>query len=85
MRYLEQTMAGPNGKIKMNNAPVIIGMACRVPGASTPSKLWENILSMKDLQRTMPGNRFNIGAFHHPDNTRKGTVSRHYYRCPTYR
>ena len=59
----------------MSDVPVIIGMACRVPGATTPSKLWENILSMKDLQRPMPKDRFNVDAFHHPDNTHKGTVS----------
>lgn len=54
---------------------VIVGMACRVPGASNPSQLWKNIAEKRDLQRKMPEDRFNVDAFYHPDGTNKGTVS----------
>lgn len=53
---------------------VIVGLACRVPGATNPSQLWENIVAQKDLQRKMPADRFNVDAFYHPDGTNKGTV-----------
>lgn len=58
----------------MKECPVIVGMACRVPGATNPSKLWENIITQKDLQRPMPKESFNIDAFYYPNNTNKGTV-----------
>ncbi|KAK0669442.1 putative polyketide synthase [Cercophora samala] len=57
------------------NPPAIIGMACRVPGATTPAGLWENILNKIDLQRKIPADRFNVDAFYHPDNTHKGTLN----------
>lgn len=53
----------------------IVGMACRVPGAQSPSKMWDNILQQRDFQRKMPEDRFNIDNFFHPDGTNKGTVS----------
>ncbi len=56
------------------DSPVIIGMACRVPGATTPGQLWDNIVAGTDLRRPMPKDRFNIDAFYHPSNTHKGTV-----------
>lgn len=56
----------------------IVGMACRVPGASRPSELWENILSQKDMQRKMPEDRFNVDAFYHPNSSNKGTTNAKY-------
>ena len=53
---------------------VIVGMACRVPGASSPSALWNLIEQQKDVQRKMPENRFNVDSFYHPDGKNKGTV-----------
>ena len=54
---------------------VIVGMACRVPGASNPSELWKIIAEKRDLQRKIPEDRFNVDAYYHPDGTNKGTVS----------
>ncbi|KAL8829024.1 MAG: hypothetical protein Q9170_006352, partial [Blastenia crenularia] len=42
----------------------IIGMACRVAGAKSPTELWENLVSSKDVQRRIT--RFNIDGFYHP-------------------
>ncbi|KAL8732774.1 MAG: hypothetical protein Q9166_002556 [cf. Caloplaca sp. 2 TL-2023] len=43
----------------------IIGMACRVAGANSPSELWQNLLTSKDVQRQIT--RFNIDGFYHPE------------------
>ena len=59
----------------LDDPSVVVGLACRVPGASNPSQLWENVEKQKDIQRKMPSNRFNVDTFHHPDGTHKGTVS----------
>lgn len=53
----------------------IVGMACRVPGAQNPSKLWENIVNKRDMQKKMPEDRFNVDAFYNVDGANKGTVS----------
>ncbi|KAL8802209.1 MAG: hypothetical protein Q9200_006666 [Gallowayella weberi] len=43
----------------------IIGMACRVAGANSPSELWDNLLTSKDVQRRIT--RFNVNGFYHPE------------------
>jgi hypothetical protein len=53
---------------------VIVGMACRVPGATNTSQLWNVLAEKKDLQRKMPEDRFNVDAFYHPQGANKGTV-----------
>jgi acyl transferase domain-containing protein len=63
---LEPTVADPS---------VIVGMACRVPGATNPSQLWSVLAEKKDLQRKIPEDRFNVDAFYHPRGANKGTVS----------
>ncbi|KAI4105286.1 MAG: hypothetical protein L6R37_002834 [Teloschistes peruensis] len=62
----------------MEDPTVIVGLACRVPGAQNPSQLWNNIMEQKDVQRTMPSDRFNVDAFYHPDGTNKGTTNAKY-------
>ncbi|KAL8810346.1 MAG: hypothetical protein Q9200_002647 [Gallowayella weberi] len=62
----------------MEDPTVIVGLACRVPGAQNPSQLWNNIMEQKDLQRKMPSDRFNVDAFYHPDGTNKGTTNAKY-------
>ncbi|PLB49865.1 putative LovB-like polyketide synthase [Aspergillus steynii IBT 23096] len=63
---------------KATDHPCVIGMACRVPGASSPSKLWDNLINKVDLQRKMPADRFNVDAFYHPDGTHKGSTNAKY-------
>jgi acyl transferase domain-containing protein len=53
---------------------VVVGMACRVPGATNPRDLWEVLEQRKDLQRKMPEDRYNADSFYHPQGTNKGTV-----------
>lgn len=64
-----------------NDPSVIVGMACRVPGATSTSQLWKNLVEQKDLRRKMPEERFNVDAFYHPQGTNKGTVSK---KIPLY-
>lgn len=43
----------------------IIGMGCRVAGSNSPSELWHNLLTTKDVQRRIT--RFNIDGYYHPN------------------
>lgn len=65
--------------VREDDPTVIVGLACRVPGASNPSKLWEHIAAQRDVQRKMPEDRYNVDNYFHPDGTRKGLV------CLSYR
>ena len=62
-----------------NSDIAIIGMACRVAGAASPSELWELLASSRDVQRKIT--RFNIDGFYHPQGgPRKGLTNvRHAY------
>ncbi|RAK74480.1 lovastatin nonaketide synthase [Aspergillus fijiensis CBS 313.89] len=70
----------PASSLDGPNLPAVIGYACRVAGADRPSKLWENIIEQKDVRRKIPGDRFNVDTFYHPDGTHKGaTNAKHGY------
>ncbi|KAI4254861.1 MAG: hypothetical protein L6R42_007014, partial [Xanthoria sp. 1 TBL-2021] len=43
----------------------IIGMACRLAGSNSPSELWHNLITSKDVQRRIA--RFNIDGYYHPE------------------
>ena len=59
-----------------DNDIAIIGMSCRVAGASSPSEFWELLASSKDVQSNIT--RFNSEAFYHPDGgARKGLTNVH--------
>ena len=64
---------------------VIVGLACRVPGARNPSQLWSLIEEQRDVQRKMPADRFNVDAFYHPNGANKGTVSLQIHEKPKIR
>ncbi|KAM0333322.1 hypothetical protein ACHAQA_001983 [Verticillium albo-atrum] len=61
--------------LQKDDPSVIVGLACRVPGASNPSKLWEHIAAQRDVQQKMPVDRYNVDNFYHPDGTRKGLTN----------
>ncbi|KAE8267617.1 hypothetical protein A4X09_0g4729 [Tilletia walkeri] len=50
----------------------IVGVGCRLPGADTPSKLWDVLADQKDVQSRIT--RFNAAGYYHPDGTRKGVT-----------
>ena len=62
------------GAGRLDDPTAIIGLACRVPGAQNSTKLWENIVEQKDLQKKIPADRFNVDAFYHPNGANKSTV-----------
>jgi enediyne polyketide synthase len=45
----------------------IIGMGCRYPGASTPLKLWTNVLSRRRQFRRLPNCRLPLADYHNED------------------
>ena len=51
----------------------IIGMACRVAGANSPSELWDVLASSKDVQRKI--SRFNIDGFYQPGASQRGATN----------
>ena len=59
---------------RANDPTTIVGLACRLPGAQSSSKLWENILEQKDLQSKIPADRFTVDQFYHPNGANKGTA-----------
>lgn len=61
---------------------VVVGVACRVPGATNTSQLWKVLAEQQDLQKKMPEDRFNVDAFYHPQGVNKGTVRTDYSFCP---
>lgn len=60
--------------LKVIDPTVIVGIACRVPGATNTSQLWNVLAEKRDLQRKIPEDRFNVDAFYHPQGSNKGTV-----------
>ncbi|KAI1079846.1 putative polyketide synthase [Whalleya microplaca] len=61
-----------------SDATVIVGMACRVPGARNTSQLWDMLSQKTDVRRKMPADRFNVDAFYHPNDANKGTTNTKY-------
>ena len=71
---LDTTNNEPKAGIAVADPSVVVGMACRVPGAINVSQLWTVLAEKQDLQKKMPDDRFNVDAYYHPQGTNKGTV-----------
>ncbi|KAB8238375.1 uncharacterized protein BDW43DRAFT_306237 [Aspergillus alliaceus] len=56
----------------------IVGMACRVPGATNIHEFWQLMKERRDLRRKMPADRFNVDGFYHPNGPNKGTLNAPY-------
>ncbi|KAF4945210.1 hypothetical protein FGADI_12109, partial [Fusarium gaditjirri] len=55
---------------------VIVGMACRLPGAKNVSELWDVLSQGRSGQGPIPPDRFNADGFYHPNGaTRPGSVN----------
>ncbi|PNY23690.1 LOW QUALITY PROTEIN: Hybrid Polyketide synthase-nonribosomal peptide synthetase [Tolypocladium capitatum] len=51
----------------------IIGSGCRFPGhATSPRKLWDLLLSPRDITKQVPESRFNAQGFYDPDGEHHG-------------
>ncbi len=52
----------------------VVGMACRMAGANSPSELWDILANSKDVQSVIT--RFNTEGFYHPQGgPRKGSTN----------
>lgn len=61
-------------QISCHDDVAVIGMACRVAGANSPSELWDLLASSKDVQSQIT--RFNAEGFYHPEGApRKGLTN----------
>ncbi|OAR00925.1 hypothetical protein LLEC1_00625 [Akanthomyces lecanii] len=58
---------------KTQDPSVIVGAACRVPGATNLHELWDLLESKRDVQSKMPSDRYNADAFYHPEGANKST------------
>ncbi|MEO1522169.1 MAG: beta-ketoacyl synthase N-terminal-like domain-containing protein, partial [Cyanobacteria bacterium J06633_2] len=53
----------------------IIGMGCRFPGgAETPEAFWSLLQQKTDAITEVPGDRWSIQCYHHPDPDHPGTM-----------
>ena len=71
---LDTTNDESTGEMAGADPSVVVGMACRVPGATNTSQLWKILAEQQDLQRKIPEDRFNVDAYYHPQGVNKGTV-----------
>jgi acyl transferase domain-containing protein len=54
----------------------IVGVGCRFSGnANDPQQFWKLLEDGKSTWSEIPGSRFNVPGFYHPDPERKGAVS----------
>ncbi|WP_331001412.1 SDR family NAD(P)-dependent oxidoreductase [Nostoc sp. WHI] len=70
----------PSEKPQQEEDPiVIVGMACRFPGGANDLKsFWELLEQGKDAVREIPGDRWDIQAWYHPDPDTPGKISSSY-------
>ncbi|KAI0521004.1 polyketide synthase [Xylaria bambusicola] len=59
-----------------DDPPVIVGIACQMPGdISSPSDLWQFLVDQKSAQGPVPPARYNIDGFYHSQgNMRSGST-----------
>lgn len=59
----------------LSSAIAIVGLDIKGPGeASNPEAFFQMILHGRSALGRVPGTRFNINAFYHPDQGRTGAV-----------
>ena len=53
----------------------IVGMACRLPGASNPDEYWQLIADRRHAFREIPADRWDVSEFFDPDPEAAGKMS----------
>ena len=53
----------------------IVGMGCRVPGAATPTELWNLLMAGGEAIREIPGDRFDMATLFDPTPATPGHIS----------
>ncbi|XP_044716927.1 AMP-binding enzyme domain-containing protein [Hirsutella rhossiliensis] len=65
-----------NTPVQAREPIAIVGIACRFPGgANSPSKLWDLLCEKRDVQETIPVERFNIDAFYDVNSEKAGCTN----------
>ena len=61
---------------KGSKTPIaIIGYSLRFPQEATSSEaFWQMLVEGRSARTEIPGDRFNVDAFHHPDSNRHDSV-----------
>jgi len=76
---LEQAHARIAELEKATAEPIaVIGLGCRVPGASDPSEFWRLLCDGVDAITEIPGDRFDIDALYNPNPDAPGGVATRY-------
>ncbi|RAH81576.1 polyketide synthase [Aspergillus japonicus CBS 114.51] len=53
----------------------VVGIGCRLPGGiNSAKKFWDALCQGLDLITDVPGDRFDINSFHHPDSQAYGAI-----------
>ncbi|MDT5019150.1 MAG: hypothetical protein QOD39_5310, partial [Mycobacterium sp.] len=71
-------VAGSVTKIDLAEPIAIVGMACRVPGASDTDAFWELLSGGIDMIREIPDDRFDINDYYDPDPDAAGKIYTRY-------
>jgi acyl transferase domain-containing protein len=59
----------------LSSAVAVVGLDIKGPGEATnPEAFFQMILQGRSALSRIPGTRFNIDAFYHPDKERTGAV-----------
>ncbi|MFY2558014.1 beta-ketoacyl synthase N-terminal-like domain-containing protein [Corallococcus terminator] len=59
--------ASDAGRIAPDEPIAIVGIGCRLPGATGPDAFWRMLLDQRDAIREVPPDRFDLEAFYNPD------------------
>ncbi|HJT93896.1 MAG TPA: SDR family NAD(P)-dependent oxidoreductase, partial [Mycobacterium sp.] len=71
-------IAAPVTSVRTDEPIAIVGMACRVPGATDPEAFWEVLSGGTDMIREIPDGRFDINDYYDPDPDAPGKIYTRY-------
>ncbi|MBX7432664.1 SDR family NAD(P)-dependent oxidoreductase [Mycobacterium sp. Y57] len=69
---------GPRAAVGDEEPVAIIGMGCRLPGATDPEAFWELLAGGADMIREIPDDRFDINEYYDPDPDTPGKIYSRY-------
>ncbi|MCL6285138.1 SDR family NAD(P)-dependent oxidoreductase [Ruegeria sp. 2012CJ41-6] len=69
---LAREMRGRAAPVLQADPIAIVGMACRVPGASSPGEFWTLLKEKRDATTEIPGNRWDVDKWYDPEISTPG-------------
>jgi len=67
LALLAREARAANGRLLRADPIAIVGMACRVPGAETPERLWQLLRDGSTAIREVPADRWDVDAWYDAD------------------